>query len=128
MTIAKCILVSIFVVLALAEPDDDFYCKSEERRYSVCRRCPTIDEKCDKDPEPGCRCENIQVQDPSAPRGTVKLIGGSDCGSGFCYTSKYTDIFRDFYQMWDCNYYVVPNCCAQCTPTKTCRLEFLAKI
>jgi len=63
--------------------DENFFCKTKENAWTLCRRCPTIDKKCPQDPE-GCHCENIQIADPEQDG---KMIGGSDCNEGFCYIS-----------------------------------------
>ena len=82
----KTIWILFLVTVTVSQiEDDNFFCRTKENAWSLCRRCTTIDEKCPQDPE-GCHCENIQIADPEQDG---KMIGGSDCNEGFCYISKY---------------------------------------
>jgi len=65
--------------------DNGFFCKKEEGKYRICRRCPDIqkDKPC-KDDISDCQCDNIEVYDEEQG----KYIGGSSCEDGFCFVSK----------------------------------------
>ena len=85
--INKIWILFLVTVTVSQKEDDNFFCKTKENAWTLCRRCPTIDKKCPQDPE-GCHCENIQIADPEQDG---KMIGGSDCNEGFCYISKYNN-------------------------------------
>ena len=41
--------------------NDEFYCKVDEGNYEICRKCPTLEEKCETPLEnEKCQCDNIR--------------------------------------------------------------------
>jgi len=64
---------------------NNFYCKTDPRIYSICRKCPDLNNDCETSTR--CQCDNIQIRSEGA------LIGGSDCQSmagskKYCYVSS----------------------------------------
>ena len=74
------LLLFLGLIYAVIE-EDEFYCKVEQEKFRICRRCSSISEKCPTDPD-DCSCDNIELWDGN------KFVGGSSCKDGFCYTSK----------------------------------------
>ena len=57
------ILLGIFVNCAVINGNDEFYCKVEYSQYKICRKCPRLDEYCEKDAaaDNECKCDNIEM-------------------------------------------------------------------
>ena len=63
--------VTLFILLSLemhfVRPShDEFYCKVDEGNYEICRKCPTLEEKCETPLEnEKCQCDNIRFTNGS---------------------------------------------------------------
>jgi len=91
--VAKEIVVCIIIIIgALQALEDEYYCKNEEGRYKICRRCNDVSGSCDVDYDnEDCRCDNIQLYSPL----TEGLKGGSKCLDGYCYVGGETSACKD---------------------------------
>ena len=51
----------IFIVTQIfgATVTNSFYCNTDPRIYSICRKCPDLNKECETSPR--CQCDNIQI-------------------------------------------------------------------
>lgn len=80
-SIVLTILLCFVAVLNTTAEDEGFYCKIEQEKFRICRRCPHINGVCPNDPVDGCHCENIELFEDG------KYVGGSKCENEFCFVS-----------------------------------------
>ena len=65
------IFVTLFILLSFEmhfvyPSNDEFYCKVDEGNYEICRKCPTLEEKCETPLEnEKCQCDNIRFTNGS---------------------------------------------------------------
>ena len=66
--ISLCFLAFFYNILAA---DDEFYCRVLKDNWKVCRRCNETYLDCDgtSEPQDKCRCEDIQLKDPTKEKG-----------------------------------------------------------
>ena len=69
--------------------NDEMYCKRFHQKFQICRKCPNVEEDCEKSlPSDSCQCDHIQLYKQD------EFIGGADCNSTlrnrpYCYVSKF---------------------------------------
>ena len=51
---------------------DEFYCKKEEGKYQICRKCISLDDKCE-DISSECKCDNIAIIDSKQSNASIKI-------------------------------------------------------
>ena len=58
------LLQSLLLTTSASIYDDDYwYCRRVPGQYKICRKCPTLEESCERPgPDDGCYCENIELQ------------------------------------------------------------------
>ena len=39
---------------------DEWYCKVDNDKYQICRKCKTLEEDCDYEAPDDCKCENMK--------------------------------------------------------------------
>jgi len=81
-----------FIIHFASSTNDEFYCKVDEGNYEICRKCPTLTDKCEiPRRNDGCQCDNIKFTDAN---GILK--GGSSCedefeGEKLCYVTSFSN-------------------------------------
>ena len=54
------------VIHFVSSTNDEFYCKVDLGNYEICRKCPTLADRCEiPRRNDGCQCDNIKFTDAS---------------------------------------------------------------
>jgi len=83
------LIVLISSVCAKIFDNDEWYCRRIPGQYRICRRCPTLEESCERPHNERCECEGIELQ----ANADTPLTGGPLCHSAaegqiWCYVSS----------------------------------------
>jgi len=100
------LILGLMLVCSVFAKHDEWYCRVAEDKYEICRKCKTLDEKCDEEPPPDCKCENLKFANND-----YEMVGGpKTCQTKdkFCYVSEdsscddkeYSSVNNRFENIW----------------------------